>query len=266
MLAALENLLLPALRSAVGPTVEVSGGSAAAPPAGSNGRLTLFAARLIRQPVRPERDAGHDADEPDESRDPAFFGWQGVLGALAGAPLDFPLPAEADGELVEVQSPPGRLLGAGDAYLLDGRTLRFFRAPEAPVLARTRGAASAGYRARSAGRIELEVQAWEQDDAALDLLLAQSLAALLAAFENLDVIELTGAPPRLGVRLLHPRLRLEALERQPTPPTSGGPGGLLRCRIDGELELALTLGTPAPEGRIEAVELALHQPGKAPGP
>lgn len=266
MLAALENLLLPALKGAVGDHAEVLGGPAGAPPDGSQDRVTVFASRLDRG--LPAPGGADDQGDPngDETRDPAFLGWQGTLTASADAPLDFPLPAEAEGELAEVQSPPGHLLGAGDAYLLDGRTLRFFRAPTAPLLARTRGARSAGYRARSAGRIALAVAAWSQDGAALDRLLAHSLGAVLAAFESLDVIELGGAPPLLGVRLLHPRIRLEALERQADPLAPAWLLGRLHCQLSGELELALRLGAAEPQGRIASVAIALHQPGKPPGP
>lgn len=256
MLGALENLLLPALREALGAAQDLQGGPAVAPALGDS-RVAIHATRLRRARNAP------DDDGSLPTRDPASLGWQGTLTSHAAHPLDFPLPAEAIGELMEVQSPPGRILAAGDAYLLDGRTLRFFRAPPGKLIARTRGTRSAGYRERSEGRIDLELRVWAKDAEAIDTLLAKGLQAVLATFEALNVIDLTGVPPSFGLRLTRPRLGLAAIERRFDPAAPGWLLGVARCRLRGELELELALGAPEEEGRIAEVAIQLHTPSKS---
>lgn len=255
MLGALENLLLPALRETLGAAQDLQGGPAAAPSQG-NDRVALHATRLHRPRATPDSDA-------TPIRDPASQGWQGTLASDAAHPLDFPLPTEAVGDLAEVQSPPGRILSAGDIYLLDGRTLRFFRAPPGQVVARTRGIRSAGYRERSGGRIDLELRVWAKDLDSVDTLLARSLQSVLAAFESLNVIDLTGAAPGFGLRMTRLRLELTDITRHFDAAAPAWLLGVARCRLHGELELALTLGAPEEEGRIADVAIQLHSPSKA---
>lgn len=254
MLGPLETLLLPAIAAALGPAVEVVAGPAGAPAGGSPGRIAVHALRLVC------------ASPPDTTeaplRDAAFRAWQGRLEAAPDQPLDFPLPADAPGELAEVHCPPGRLLAAGDAYLLDGRVLRFFRPPPGPVLARTRGAPCAGYRERRDARIDLELRAWSPDAAALDEHLAHALGAVLACCEGLDVLALASAAPRLALRLGKPRATLDGIERAGDPDAPDWQFGLVRCSLVGELELTLNLGSPAPQGVIRDVAVKLHAPGK----
>ncbi|WP_374247051.1 hypothetical protein [Zoogloea sp.] len=253
MLGPLEQLLRPALAAALPAGQDLLTGPAAAPRSGT-GRVALHALRLEFDPP-----VGAD-DMP--IRDPAFLGWQGTLAPRPGHPLDFPLPDAAPGELAEVHSPPGRVLAAGDAYLLDGRTLRFFQPPAGPVLARTRGARCAGYRERRSGWIDLELRVWTKDIAVADDLLARGLAAVLAALADINAIDLAGAPPRLALRLTKPQVSLAGIARGLDPAAPAWQLGVARCTLRGELELGLTLGTPAPEGRIGEVDVALHLPSK----
>lgn len=255
MLGALENLLLPALRKTFGAAQDLQGGPATAPSQGDS-RIALHATRLRR----PRRTADGEATP---TRDPASLGWQGTLTSDAAHPLDFPLPTEAVGELAEVQSPPGRILAAGDAYLLDGRKLRFFRTPPGPVVVRTRGAPSAGYRERSEGHIDLELRVWTKDRDSIDTLLARSLQTVLATFESLNVIDLTGAAPGFGLRMSRLRVELSDITRHFDAADPSWQLGVAHCRLYGELELALTLGAPEEEGRIADVAIQLHSPSKA---
>ncbi|RTL25076.1 MAG: hypothetical protein EKK49_20555 [Rhodocyclaceae bacterium] len=255
MLGALENLLLPALRETLGATQDLQGGPATAPAQGDS-RVALHATRLRRPRTAPDSDTA-------PIRDPASLGWQGTLASDAAHPLDFPLPTEAIGELAEVQSPPGRILSAGDAYLLDGRTLRFFRAAPGLVVARTRGARSAGYRERSEGRIDLELRVWAKDRDSIDTLLARSLQTVLSAFESINVIDLTDAAPGFGLRMTRLHLELKDITRHFDAAAPTWLLGVARCRLRGELELALTLGAPEEEGRIADVEIHLHGPSNA---
>jgi hypothetical protein len=256
MLGALENLLLPALRETFGAAQDLQAGPAIAPSQGDS-RVALHATRLRR----PRSAANGDASPP--TRDPASLGWQGTLMSDAAHPLDFPLPVEAIGELAEVQSPPGRIRPAGDAYLLDGRTLRFFRAPPGLVVARTRGARSAGYRERSEGRVDLELRVWAKDRDSIDTLLARSLQTVLVTFESLNVIDLTGAAPGFGLRMTRLHLELTDITRHFDAAAPAWLLGVARCRLHGELELALTLGAPEEKGRIADVAIQLHSPSKA---
>lgn len=256
MLGALENLLLPALRETLGANQDLQGGPTGAPSQGDS-RVAIHATRLCRARSTPENDGS------PPTRDPASLGWQGTLTSDAAHPLDFPLPAEAVGELAEVQSPPGRILSTGDAYLLDGRTLRFFRAPPDKVVARTRGTRSAGYRERSEGRIDLELRVWAKDREAIDTLLARSLQSVLATFESINVIDLTGVPPGFGLRMTRPRLELTDITRNADTAAPAWLLGLASCRLHGELELALALGAPEEEGRIADVAIQLHTPSKS---
>ena len=89
MLGAIENLLLPAIQASLDAGQDVQAGPATAPAEGTPSRLAVCALRL---------DCEHsEGDAP--GREPAFSGWQGVLKAAPGKPLDFPLPAAAVGEL-----------------------------------------------------------------------------------------------------------------------------------------------------------------------
>ncbi len=252
MLGAIENLLLPALQAALPAGPDLAAGPAVAPADGGAGRVAVHAVRLNCEP--------RDGADDDPVRDPAFAGWQGALAAAPGQPLDFTLPDAAVGELAEVHCPPGRILAHGDAYLLDGRTLRFFRAPPGPVFARTRGPRCAGYRERSGGRIELELRAWATTAASVDDLLARSLGAVLARFEQINVIELAAAPPGLAARLTKPRIGLAGIERRLDPDAPKWVLGTARCIVRGELELTLSLGAPEAEGRIAEVDVAVHLP------
>lgn len=256
MLGALENLLLPALQEIFGAAQDLQAGPTLPPTLGDS-RVAIHATRLCRPRTTP------DDDGTPPVRDPATQGWQGPLTSTPAHPLDFALPKEAIGELAEVQSPPGRTLAAGDAYLLDGRTLRFFRAPPGKVIAHTRGARSKGYRERSEGRIDLELRVWAKNRDDIDTLLAQGLQAVLSLFESLNVIDLTGVPPSFSLRMLRPRLELTDITRSTDATAPAWLLGLACCCLHGELELALTLGAPEEEGRIAEVAIQLNTPSEA---
>lgn len=246
MLAAIEALFLPALRAALGPDASLRSGPAGAP-AGPSGQVSLWAEKL-------EWDG---AEGEDPTRDPVCAGWQGEVSPDPASPLDFPLPEAARGEVAEVQSPPGRILPPGDAWQIDGRTLRFFSAPGGPVRVSTRTVPVRGYRERRFGHVALSLRAWAHDGPAVDSLLATGLAALLAAAEDFNVMELAGAAPSLSVRLTRPRLSVVALEQDADGPWTSG---CVRCVLRGEVELALRLGEAAPEGRIRDVTVTLRRP------
>ena len=249
MLAPLENLLLPALQAALGPSQDIRTGPGSAPTPPTGSRVAVHAARLTPAPLP-------DGESP--ARDPAYLGWSGTLSPVADHPLDFTLPDQAPGHLQEVQNPPGRILGNGDAFLLEGRTLHFFQPPRGPVQVRTRDQRCAGYTERRPAHVVLELRSWAPDAASADSLMARSLAAVLGFLESTNVLDLSSAPPSFGLRLSKPRPQLLGLER-------GMDGAsvcsLVQYRIDGELELGLSLGRPDPEGRIQSVDIQLQRAG-----
>lgn len=252
MLGALENLLLPSLKQALGASQDIQTGPALAPE-GKTSRVALHATQLAGDP---------SGDDDEATRDPAFRGWQGTLSATADHPQDFLLPDAASGEVVEVQSPPGRILAPGDAYLQEGRTLHFLTRPTGPVIARCRGETTAGYRERRRSRIDLELRVWAKDAATLDGLMARSLAAMLTPLESCNVIDLAGAPPSLGLRLCKPQLSLDTIQRSLDPAAPQWLLGLVRCTLRGELELSLSLGAPEAQGLIRQVDIQLQRPPK----
>lgn len=73
MLAPLENLLLPALQAALGPSQDVRSGPGSAPSPAST-RVALHAARLTPAPLP-------DGESP--ARDPAYLSWSGTLSPVA---------------------------------------------------------------------------------------------------------------------------------------------------------------------------------------
>ncbi|MCE1184705.1 MAG: hypothetical protein LWW92_03740 [Rhodocyclales bacterium] len=248
MLAPRETLLRPALQAALGPSQDVRSGPGSAPSPAST-RVALHAARLTPAPLP-------DGESP--ARDPAYLSWSGTLSPVAGHPLDYTLPDQATGHFQEVQNPPGHILGHGDAFLVEGRTLHFFQPPQGPVQARTRDQRCAGYTERRPAHVLLALRSWAPDAATADSLLARSLAAMLGLLERINVLDFTGAPPTLGMRLSKPRPQLLGLERGMDGSSAYS---VAHYRIDGELELALSLGQAEPEGRIQAVDIQLQRTG-----
>ena len=82
------------------------------------------------------------------------------------------------------------------------------------------------------------------------------------ALADINAIDLAGAPPRLALRLTKPQVSLAGIARGLDPAAPAWQLGVARCTLRGELELGLTLGAPAPEGRIGEVDVALHLPSK----
>ncbi|HLT35999.1 MAG TPA: hypothetical protein VK034_06930, partial [Enhygromyxa sp.] len=131
MLVALENHLIAAVDAALpnevttvaGPWLPVAGGA-----------VVVHARALSLAPPGedpPTDDPAHQLDVVDWPAD--------------GDQLDFEIPANLDGELIEVEAPPQVTVARGDAWYLDDRTIRFYRAPalgDPGVRARLRGAAA----------------------------------------------------------------------------------------------------------------------------
>jgi hypothetical protein len=249
MLDALENFLVQAIRPALPQGLNLIAGPTAPPATGQ--QVNLIAALRVL--------AACDASK----RDPAYF-VQAWPFSGDGQQRDFPLPAEAAGELQEVQFGSGHLASRGDEYWLESRQLRFYRAPQGPFQALLRGPKAQGYQEIQPCRIDLEIQAWAAQ-AAADALLAPALAAVLSVFAKQDALELARlSAPSFSLRLLKPTAGLQRLDHE----ASGMEGKMVRAsaylKIQGELELALALGVAAPEGVILSIENRLEIAGPAP--
>ena len=242
MLAALENHLIAAVDAALPNDVTTVGGPWL-PVAG--GAVVVHARALSLAPPSedpPTDDAAHQLDVVDWPAD--------------GDELDFEIPQNLSGELIEVESPPHFTVARGDAYYLDDRTIRFYHAPATGnpgVRARLRGAAARGYKRRKPCRIELLIDAWADDaataDARLDIAL-QTAFAQLVDLPNLEAGEVAGVS--VWMRVAKARAWLLGIERRVDPTTELFESRAL-LELRGELDLLVAHGQPDPVGVIESI-------------
>lgn len=243
MLRALERHLQPLVEAALpGGTTIVTGPYQ---PAGS-GAVVLHAHAL--QVAPPPAEA--DDDEPGHLVEHVTWPADGQI-------RDFALPQAVTGELVEVESPPGFLVKSGDAYYLEGRTIRFYRAPAAAdpaVRARIRGAEAAGYSRRQRCTMSLDVAVWATTMSSADDRLGVVLQTVLSALIAVPILEtdpLQGAG--VSLRMLSPRVWLTSMRRaaHAEPPALFHAHAEIQLR--GELDLMVAHGAPEPVGIIEQV-------------
>jgi hypothetical protein len=222
------------------------------PAAGTQPRVTVAARSLSSRSGTPEQD-------PHDAREPAFFSQRFILEPDAKKPLDFPLPAGAIGQVTEVHAIPGALLRPGDAYTVDGTTIRFYAQPAGHVGVQMRGAHARGYVERTACQVDLEIQAWAKDVPTSDTLVATAVAITLKLFAEMDTLDFTAYEASdFVMRMLKPLARLTAIERGAAPVAgTDWAHAVARIVLTGELELSLILGTPAAEGVIRHIEYTL---------
>jgi hypothetical protein len=242
MLRALERYLQPLVQAALpGGTSVVTGPYE---PAGS-GAVVLHAHTLRVEP--PPADA--DGDDPGHLVE--YVTWP-----ADGQIRDFALPQAVTGELVEVESPPGMLVKAGDGYYLENRTIRFYRAPAAAapaVRARIRGAQAAGYSRRQRCTMRLDLAVWAASmttaDDRLDVVLQTALAALITVpILEADPVAGTG----VSLRMMSPRVLLAGMRRAVhTEPSLFHAHAEIELRA--ELDLMVAHGAPEPVGIIDQV-------------
>ncbi|MBE0623157.1 MAG: hypothetical protein IH605_21420 [Burkholderiales bacterium] len=260
MLGVIDELLREALVEALPAGTDVFAGQAVPALTGAKPRVSVAATPLVRRV--PE-----GADESADARDPAFFTQRYTVAAKAAAPRNVTLPASASGQVAEVQYPPGRLLRPGDGYATEGRTVRFYRAPQGNVTVQTRGDRVRGYAEKHPCQVEIKLTCWAKVDGVSDTLTSAALAAVLARFAELDVIDLASGDGGLSMRILKPIARISSLERAAE---AVGKDTWTRCSIQltlcGELELVMALGAPEPEGIIERIEGEVVRGSQAPEP
>ena len=253
MLNAFESLLGPLLGSALGSDATLAFVPSSQVPPGAKCQVSLFAAALVREASPPEQ------GDATANRESAHFGSTHILPADPADPRDFSLPAAALGQVAEVLTPDGRLLKAGDAFLVDGRTLRFFIAPGGPITVSLRGERSRGYLEKSCARIDLDLAAWAATGAVADSLLARSLYVVMGGLAERGVVDLTGTDaPGLSLRLMKPVVRLESLENSlQTVAAKDWRRSQAHIVVTGELETLLSLGVPEAQGTIRELALDL---------
>lgn len=247
MLRALEAHLVTLVDAALSGVTTTVGGPWR--PSG-NGAVVVHARSL-------EQDApGDDPPTDDPAHGLVLVSWPSD-----GLTLDFEIPSNESGELVEVEAPPGHSVRRGDAWLLDARTLRFYRAPAAGnpgVRARLRGPAAKGFKRRKPCRVELAISAWAASSASadqrLDIALQTSLRALVE-LPNLEADVVAGV--QVSMRILQPRAWLLGIER-----SAAASGNLFEAsatlQLRGDLELLVASGAPTPVGVIEQVSGAMR--------
>lgn len=248
MLRALEDFLAPALAAALpAPVVIQRGPFLVANPWPTDQRTLVVHARRLR--VTPPA--------PTVEEDGPAFLWIEHTWPTDGVTDTFELPREAEGQIYEVEAPPGVPVVRGDDFLVDDLTLRFYRAPavaDPGVLARLRTSDAHGYARRQACIVELDVSAYAESLDHTDSMLAAATAVALAALTRAPRLVL---PPVTGidvlVRMLEPRAMLTALERTIIE-SARVHHASVGLELTGRLDLLVARGDPAPTSIIQRLE------------
>ncbi|GEN10477.1 hypothetical protein SAMN05443572_103353 [Myxococcus fulvus] len=249
MLLAIESYFHDALRAAMPESVEVSAGPSRGPSPEIDAGVEVFATRM--------RLALPEGDDLTALRQPSYFS-QVVRWAGDGTRKDFALPANTIGQVVEVESPPGRPLRRGDDYLVEESTLRLYRAPATAseaVVAYLRGSRAAGFLERRRCEVRLTIRVWVKTDVGdATPLMSRALAAALAASADMGNMEDANTEPETSgvrLRLLQPQAALvdvhQSLELEDGTAYFRAQANFL---VRGELEQLVSLGTPESEGII----------------
>ncbi|WP_223645796.1 hypothetical protein [Corallococcus sp. EGB] len=254
MLVAIESYFHDALRSAVPGSVEISTGPSRGPGAETALLVEVCASHLKLDPP--------PGDDLAAQREAAYFA-QVHRWSANGKQVDFDLPEQARGRVVDVESPPGRPLRRGDDYVVEGRKVRFYQPPalaDVAVVAFLRGERSAGFLERRRCELSLVIRAWARAAGAADPLLSAALTAALVASADLGNLDDTEVPPAdsgVRLRLMRPVMSLSGIQRSAetvddTPFYRAQAEFLIR----GDFEQLVALGEPEAEGIIREVRRA----------
>jgi hypothetical protein len=257
MLSAVETFYGKALQEALQstwPGLAVSLGPSLGPPASGERRVDVSAENLSLTPPK--------GVERWELREPAWFSDEYRFPS-DGKSQEFPLPEDVQGEVVEVESPPGHPLRRGDAYVLEGRVLRFYRPPEqaeVAVVVLVRGGRARGFIERCPCELVLALSAWGQVLAEVDSLLSAMVAKVLSASTRQGTLQGTVVPgSAVRFRLLQPEVSLQGFSRRRERAEAQD---WLRARafflVRGELEQVVVVGQPEPVRLIREVERKLQ--------
>ncbi|HSP77181.1 MAG TPA: hypothetical protein VLQ93_01535 [Myxococcaceae bacterium] len=246
MLYALENLLADALTAALPKKVKVRAGPGYTVP--NKGLECVDVAAWGVESLLPE------GEESEAGREPAFLTRQQQWDA-DGEVRDFTLPEGVEGEVLEVESPPGHPARRGEHFQVEGRTLRFYRPPAAGkgvVVATLHTGPAAGSHERRPCQGRLTVVAWADGFPRTDELLDQALAVVLRTSVDTGAQEARHLGEGVRLRLLSPTVALESVERTQEKATRRlAPRAEARLRLRGHLELTVAVGPAEPASRIE---------------
>lgn len=246
MLNTLETYLTDTLRTALPEGITLTAGPVL--PLPSTQQLPLLNIAAIALQPRPTD------NKENRKREPAFFTQRLTFNGNSQI-LDFTLPAEAVGEIVEVGLEPGRLARHGDDYWLEENTVKFYQAPAGAFTVLVKGAQASGYRELMPCRTTVEIHAWAGKMTQADDCLNPALAATLTALADVDRLELAWLETSgFSLRLLKPQAGIRALERTAVAGDQPVFRSTARLHLQGEWELTLALGTPPKEGLITEVK------------
>lgn len=253
LLGVLENLLAAPLKTALGSGIDLVIGPVLAPTSLTQPRVVVSAGKL-----RSLAQVGSNADDGNIERESAWQSRRMVLLADEGKPNHFTLPANvAVADVAEVGIAPGKVLRAGDDYLLQESAIVLLGTPASAISVMTRGAAAQGYREKTACQIAFGLEVWALDTATCDTLTRDALLLVLATLAEMEQLDLSGDKQLdSSLRLLKLRARTEQIERQAVSVgATAAWRSLSQIAISAELELNLVLGAAVPEGRIKSIEI-----------
>lgn len=188
----------------------------------------------------------------ESKRQPAFL-MKRISLTGDGKLLDFSLPENAIGDVIEVELSPGRLAKPGDDYWLEQRTLKFYTPPSGTFTVLLRSVPASGYQQSCTCHGIVNIDVWGDQTTVVDDYLTPALASTLAFFLGLERMELVKANTTgFSLRLIKPLIELDALECTQVP-TSPLICNRARLRLTGTWELVLALGTPPQTGIIQEI-------------
>lgn len=249
MLGSVENHLVAAI-AAIHPAEQaIHSGPLQGPASDATSLIAIIATSL--RTMLPKLGEG-----ADDAREPAYS-VTGVPFEPDGTTLDFAVPDHVPGAVTEVETPTGQWARVGDDYRVDGRVVKFYRAPTESLVIHVRGDRIPGYREIGPCQVTVDIIAWAENPAAADNLLVPSLSAALATLDDVDLVTL-GEHQQTGARyrLLDPGARLQAIER--TTRTVSGKSwihALARLDLRARLEVQLGTGDREPGGTIEDIAI-----------
>jgi len=251
MLSAVETFFRAAIEPALPAGVTLRAGPSIGPSTGVTRLVEVSAERLLPM--------AFESNDFTAARGPAYVS-QIHRFTGDGVTSDFLLPPGVDGTIVEVETPPGRMLRREDAYTIDDRTIRFYKPPAAEVVVTLRGSRAKGFVEKRFADVQWKLRAFSDTPSDADALHSTAMVAVLAASVDLGHIEGT-MPPNSVVRMRLKQPAMAIVETQRTRIVvddeqffCSNTEFLLR----GELELTVAIGVPEPTSLIEHVQGTVH--------
>jgi hypothetical protein len=251
MLAAIETYFWNTLKTVFPTGTNVVAGPTAGPTTSMTTLVEIIASQLVFVP-----DEGEEKSAQPKGRGPAFH-TQVLTFPGDGRNCNFLIPANETGDVIEVQSPRGRLVTRGDDYVIEGRTIGFYNAPAQrtdAVVARLRGARARGYEQKQMCQIDMDIRIWAKELAVADELARTALTKVLEAADNMGIVDASNAAtPNVTMRLLRANASFKSLRHGLQSKSPKWYTVNIDFVVRGELEQTLVLGEPEPTGIIREV-------------